>query len=148
MPYRIPVRSTRWGFLTLGLSLYHNHTTRSLVQTQNKDKALQLVRAKLYEMERARLQAIRDTQRSQLIGTGERHERIRTYNYPQGRVTGMLLVPQIIDYLPTIIPLDHRVPVTVYGIESMMEGQLLDQIVDALVMKEQEDYIKSLSESD
>ena len=99
-------------------------------------------------MERARLQAIRDTQRSQLIGTGERHERIRTYNYPQGRVTGMLLVPQIIDYLPTIIPLDHRVPVTVYGIESMMEGQLLDQIVDALVMKEQEDYIKSLSESD
>jgi len=98
-------------------------------QHQNKEKAMQLIRAKLFEMERERLQAIRDTQRKQQIGSGGRHERIRTYNYPQGRIT------------------DHRVPITLHGIAHMMEGRLLDEIVNALVLKEQEEYIKSLSDN-
>ncbi|KAI5424766.1 hypothetical protein KIW84_030814 [Lathyrus oleraceus] len=98
-------------------------------QHMNKAKALKVLCAKLYEMERIRLHSSRSKLRSEQIGSGDRSERIRTYNFPQGRVT------------------DHRVGITYHNIEDVMLGESLDVFIDALLLKEEMDAIATFSSS-
>jgi peptide chain release factor 1 len=93
-------------------------------QHKNKAKALKVLRARLYDMEREKLEAERAGMRKDQVGSGDRSERIRTYNFPQGRVT------------------DHRINLTAYNIDAVMNGEL-DEFVDALVA---DDQAKKLSE--
>jgi len=83
-------------------------------QHKNKAKALKILRARLYEAERAKREAERAAQRKSQVGTGDRSERIRTYNFPQGRCT------------------DHRINLTLYELDRVMSGEALDKIIDAL----------------
>ncbi|KAH9787003.1 PCRF domain-containing protein [Citrus sinensis] len=94
-------------------------------QHMNKAKALKVLCAKLYEMERSRIHLSRSKLRSEQIGSGDRSERIRTYNFPQGRVT------------------DHRVGITHHAISDMMEGENLDIFIDALLLQQEMDAIAS-----
>ncbi|XP_020275294.1 uncharacterized protein LOC109849821 isoform X2 [Asparagus officinalis] len=96
-------------------------------QHMNKAKALKVLRARLYEIERSRLQTSRSKLRMEQIGSGDRSERIRTYNFPQGRVT------------------DHRVGITDHSIEDVLEGERLDVFIDALLLQEEMDAIASFS---
>ncbi|XP_020681932.1 uncharacterized protein LOC110099190 isoform X3 [Dendrobium catenatum] len=96
-------------------------------QHMNKAKALKVLRARLYEIERSRLHMNRSKLRSEQIGSGDRSERIRTYNFPQGRVT------------------DHRVGITQHAIEDVMEGESLDVFIDALLLQEEMDAIATFS---
>ncbi|KAG0463123.1 hypothetical protein HPP92_021599 [Vanilla planifolia] len=96
-------------------------------QHMNKAKALKVLRARLYEIERTRIHTSRSKLRSEQIGSGDRSERIRTYNFPQGRVT------------------DHRVGITHHSIESIMEGESLDVFIDALLLQEEMDAIAAFS---
>jgi len=98
-------------------------------QHKNKAKALKVLCAKLYEMERQRLHSSRSKLRSEQIGSGDRSERIRTYNYPQGRVT------------------DHRVGITYHSIEDIVQGESLDIFFDALILKQEMDAIASFSDT-
>ncbi len=92
-------------------------------QHQNKEKAMRFLRARLYEQEQ-RMQAEKlASERKQQIGSGDRSEKIRTYNFPQDRVT------------------DHRINFTVHYMESILDGNL-DTIVDALLQKEKEEHLK------
>ena len=79
---------------------------------------MKVLRARLFEAERSRLQGVRAADRKSQVGTGDRSERIRTYNFPQGRVT------------------DHRIGLTLHKIERVMLGDL-DDLVDALTAEEQ-----------
>ena len=88
-------------------------------QHKNKAKALKVLRARLYEMERARRDAERAASRKSQVGSGDRSERIRTYNFPQGRVT------------------DHRINLTLYKIDKVISGEALDEIIDALTAEDQ-----------
>ncbi|WP_052045994.1 peptide chain release factor 1 [Candidatus Paracaedibacter symbiosus] len=88
-------------------------------QHKNKAKAMKILRARIYEAERQRQDAERAANRKNQVGSGDRSERIRTYNFPQGRVT------------------DHRVNVTLYKIQLIMEGECLDEIIDVLVAEDQ-----------
>ena len=83
-------------------------------QHKNKARALKVLRARLYEMERQALAAVRAADRKSQVGSGDRSERIRTYNFPQGRVT------------------DHRIGLTLYKIDKIMSGEGLDEIIDAV----------------
>jgi len=87
-------------------------------QHKNKAKAMKILRARIYEHQREQLDAERAESRKSQVGSGDRSERIRTYNFPQGRVT------------------DHRINLTLYKIEKIMEGDI-DEIVDALTAEEQ-----------
>jgi peptide chain release factor 1 len=84
-------------------------------QHKNKAKALKILRARLFEMERMKAEAERAASRKSQVGTGDRSERIRTYNFPQGRVT------------------DHRINLTLYELDKVIAGESLDKLVDALV---------------
>lgn len=86
-------------------------------QHRNRAKALGLLRAKLFDAERQKRDAERAAQRRGQVGTGDRSERIRTYNFPQGRVS------------------DHRINLTLYKLPQVMEGEALGEFVDALVME-------------
>jgi peptide chain release factor 1 len=88
-------------------------------QHRNRSKAMSLLRAKLYDAERQRLDAERAAERRGQVGSGDRSERIRTYNFPQGRVT------------------DHRIDLTLYKLPEVIEGAALDEIIDALVTDHQ-----------
>lgn len=88
-------------------------------QHKNKAKAMKILRARIYEAERQRKEAERAANRKSQVGSGDRSERIRTYNFPQGRVT------------------DHRVNVTLYKIQLIMEGEGLDEIIDVLIAEDQ-----------
>jgi len=88
-------------------------------QHKNKAKALKLLRAKLYEEERERLASARAADRKGQVGSGDRSERIRTYNFPQGRVT------------------DHRINLTLYKLDKVIAGEALGEIVDALITEDQ-----------
>ncbi|WP_207461987.1 peptide chain release factor 1 [Azospirillum sp. SYSU D00513] len=88
-------------------------------QHKNKAKALKVLRARLYELERSAKDAARAADRKNQVGSGDRSERIRTYNFPQGRVT------------------DHRINLTLYKIEKVMAGEALDELVDALTAEDQ-----------
>jgi peptide chain release factor 1 len=83
-------------------------------QHKNKARALKVLRARLYEAERQALAATRAADRKSQVGSGDRSERIRTYNFPQGRVT------------------DHRINLTLYKIDKIMAGEALDEVIDAL----------------
>ena len=83
-------------------------------QHKNKARALKVLRARLYEMERQARHDARAADRKSQVGSGDRSERIRTYNFPQGRVT------------------DHRINLTLYKIDKVMSGEALDEIIDAL----------------
>lgn len=87
-------------------------------QHQNRARAMQILRARLYDMERQRADSERSASRKAQVGSGDRSERIRTYNFPQGRVT------------------DHRINLTLYKLDRMMEGEL-DELVDALIADHQ-----------
>lgn len=88
-------------------------------QHKNKAKALKVLRARLYERERQAREAERAASRKSQVGTGDRSERIRTYNFPQGRVT------------------DHRINMTLYKIDKVMSGEALDEFIDALLAEDQ-----------
>ncbi|OVA13526.1 Peptide chain release factor class I/class II [Macleaya cordata] len=96
-------------------------------QHMNKAKALKVLCAKLYEIERLRIQMSRSKLRSEQIGSGDRSERIRTYNFPQGRVT------------------DHRVGITHHSINDVMQGESLDVFIEALLLQQEMDAIASFS---
>ncbi|GAB4194549.1 MAG: peptide chain release factor 1 [Thalassobaculales bacterium] len=95
-------------------------------QHRNKAKAMVILRARLYEMERARQDAARAADRRSQVGSGDRSERIRTYNFPQGRVT------------------DHRINLTLYEIDKVMTGESLDKIIEALIAEDQSARLASL----
>ena len=88
-------------------------------QHKNKAKALKILRARLYDAERAKRDAERAAHRKSQVGSGDRSERIRTYNFPQGRCT------------------DHRINLTVYKLDKVMEGAALDELIDALTSHDQ-----------
>jgi peptide chain release factor 1 len=88
-------------------------------QHKNKARALKVLRSRLYEMERQARDSARAAQRKSQVGSGDRSERIRTYNFPQGRVT------------------DHRVNLTLYKIDKVMSGEALDEIIDAILAEDQ-----------
>ena len=93
-------------------------------QFQNRDKAMQILRSRLYEAEQQRVSSQWSEERRSQVGTGMRNERIRTYNFPQGRLT------------------DHRIGLTLYKLESVMDGAL-DEIIDALVTADQAERLKN-----
>jgi peptide chain release factor 1 len=92
-------------------------------QHRNRAKALALLRAKLYDLERAKLDAARAAERRGQVGSGDRSERIRTYNFPQGRVS------------------DHRINLTLYKLPQIIEGEALGEIIDALVTEHQAELL-------
>ena len=93
-------------------------------QLQNREKCMRMLASKLYEIEQERIQSENDGMRRSQVGTGMRNERIRTYNFPQGRVT------------------DHRVNLTLYKIDAVMDGAL-DEIIDALATADQAEKLKN-----
>jgi peptide chain release factor 1 len=95
-------------------------------QHKNKAKAMKILKAKLYEAERERADKARATERKGLIGSGDRSERIRTYNFPQGRVT------------------DHRINLTLYKLDKVIAGDDLGDIIDALVTEDQASRLAEL----
>ncbi|MDA8229921.1 MAG: peptide chain release factor 1 [Magnetospirillum sp.] len=88
-------------------------------QHKNKARAMKILRARLYEQSRAAADAERSANRRSQVGSGDRSERIRTYNFPQGRVT------------------DHRINLTLYKIEDVMKGEALDEVIEALITADQ-----------
>ncbi len=98
-------------------------------QHMNRLKAMKILRSRLFEMERQKKQAERASDRRSQIGTGDRSERIRTYNFPQGRVT------------------DHRINLTLYKIQQVMDGEGLDEIINALIEADQEEKISNFQEN-
>jgi peptide chain release factor 1 len=88
-------------------------------QHRNRAKAMAVLRTRLYDFERQKLDAARAAERRGQVGTGDRSERIRTYNFPQGRVS------------------DHRINLTLYKLPQIMEGEALGEIIDALVAEHQ-----------
>jgi peptide chain release factor 1 len=95
-------------------------------QHKNKAKGMKVLRARLYDLERQQKEAERAKDRQSQIGSGDRSERIRTYNFPQGRVT------------------DHRINLTLYKLEQVMAGEALIEIIDALTAEDQADKLASL----
>ena len=96
-------------------------------QHKNRAKAMKILRARLYDAERQRLDAERAASRKGQVGSGDRSERIRTYNFPQSRVT------------------DHRINLTLYNLAEIMEGRGLDDIVDALIADDEASRLAELA---
>ena len=99
-------------------------------QHKNKAHAMKLLKAKLYDMERSRVDSARAADRKSMVGSGDRSERIRTYNFPQGRVT------------------DHRINLTLYNLPRIISGDALGEIVDALVAQDQADRLAEYEASE
>ena len=95
-------------------------------QHKNKAKGMKILRARLYELERSRIDQERSADRKSKIGTGDRSERIRTYNFPQGRVT------------------DHRINLTLHKLEEFLEGEAFDEMIESLSLKAQEESLSKL----
>ncbi len=96
-------------------------------QHKNKAKGMKILRARLYELERSRIEKERSNDRKNKIGTGDRSERIRTYNFPQGRVT------------------DHRINLTLHKLEEFLEGEIFDEMIEALTLQAQEERLGILN---
>ena len=96
-------------------------------QHKNKAKGMKILRARLYELERSRIDQERSKDRKSKIGTGDRSERIRTYNFPQGRIT------------------DHRINLTLHKLEEFLEGEVFDEIIESLTLKAQEESLNNLN---
>ncbi|HYJ83418.1 MAG TPA: peptide chain release factor 1 [Allosphingosinicella sp.] len=98
-------------------------------QHKNKAKALKVLRTRLYEQERERLASERAGARKSMVGSGDRSERIRTYNFPQGRVT------------------DHRINLTLHKLDAILEGPGLGELVDALASEDEAERLAGLDEA-
>jgi peptide chain release factor 1 len=98
-------------------------------QHKNKAKALKVLRTRLYEAERERLASERAGARKSMVGSGDRSERIRTYNFPQGRVT------------------DHRINLTLHRLTEILEGPGLEEVVSALIAEDEAQRLAQLSEA-
>ena len=98
-------------------------------QCQNREKAMRLLASRLYEAEREKRESAYDAERRSQVGSGDRSQRIRTYNFPQGRVT------------------DHRIGLTLYKIDAIMDGAL-DELIDALVTADQAEKLKQGQEAE
>ena len=95
-------------------------------QIRNKEKGLKILRSRIYELERQKRDDERSKDRKSKIGTGDRSERIRTYNFPQGRVT------------------DHRINLTLHKLSEFMEGEIFDEMIENLVIQAQEDELSNI----
>jgi peptide chain release factor 1 len=98
-------------------------------QLQNKLRAMSILRARLYEMEEQKRQAAEKASRRAQVGTGERSEKIRTYNYPQSRVT------------------DHRINVSSHNLQAVLEGDL-DIFIDEMAQREESDRLAAIESED
>ncbi len=96
-------------------------------QHKNKAKGMKILRARLYELERSRIEQERSQDRKSKIGSGDRSERIRTYNFPQGRVT------------------DHRINLTLHKLEEFLQGEAFDEMIESLTLQAQEDSLSNLT---
>ena len=97
-------------------------------QHKNKEKAMKVLRARLYEAERLRIHEERAAERKDMVGSGDRSERIRTYNYPQSRVS------------------DHRINLTLYKLNEIVAGDALDELIDALITQDRADRLAALQD--
>ena len=95
-------------------------------QHKNKAKGMKILRSRIYELERSRIDRERSQDRKTKIGTGDRSERIRTYNFPQGRVT------------------DHRINLTLHKLEEFLEGEAFDEMIETLTLQAQEESLSKL----
>ena len=95
-------------------------------QIRNKEKGLKILRSRIYELERQKRDEERSKDRKNKIGTGDRSERIRTYNFPQGRVT------------------DHRINFTLHKLSEFMEGEIFDEMIENLVIQAQENELSNI----
>tara|TARA_B100001121_G_scaffold6477_1_gene5511 strand:- start:2593 stop:3669 length:1077 start_codon:yes stop_codon:yes gene_type:complete len=95
-------------------------------QIRNKEKGLKILRSRIYEFERKKIEDVRSKDRKNKIGTGDRSERIRTYNFPQGRVT------------------DHRINLTLHKLEDFLEGEIFDEMVENLNLQAQDEKLRNL----
>ena len=96
-------------------------------QIRNKEKGLKILRSRIYELERQKKEDERSKDRKSKIGTGDRSERIRTYNFPQGRVT------------------DHRINLTLHKLQEFLDGEIFDEMIEALNLQAQEEKLKNLN---
>jgi peptide chain release factor 1 len=96
-------------------------------QIRNKEKGLKILRSRIYELERKKKEDERSKYRKSKIGTGDRSERIRTYNFPQGRVT------------------DHRINLTLHKLAEFMEGEIFDEMIENLNLQAQQEKIENLN---
>ena len=96
-------------------------------QIRNKEKGLKILRSRIYDYERQKIDQERSKDRKSKIGTGDRSERIRTYNFPQGRVT------------------DHRINLTLHKLEEFMEGEIFDEMIESLSLQAQMDELNKLN---
>ncbi len=96
-------------------------------QIRNREKALKILRSRLYEFERKKIDDQRSRDRKSKIGSGDRSERIRTYNFPQGRVT------------------DHRINLTLHKLEEFMQGEIFDEVIENLNLQAQEELLQNLN---
>ena len=88
---------------------------------------MKILRSRLYELERSRIENERSKDRKSKIGSGDRSERIRTYNFPQGRVT------------------DHRINLTLHKLDEFLEGEVFDEVIEALTLQAQEESLNILN---
>ena len=95
-------------------------------QIRNREKGLKILRSRVYDYERQKIDQERSKDRKSKIGTGDRSERIRTYNYPQGRVT------------------DHRINLTLHKLEEFMEGEIFDEMIESLSLQAQQDELNKI----
>ena len=96
-------------------------------QIRNREKGLKILRSRIYEHERQKLDEARSKDRKNKIGTGDRSERIRTYNFPQGRVT------------------DHRINFTLHKLDEFMQGEIFEEMIENLTLRAQEEELKKLN---
>ena len=96
-------------------------------QIRNKEKGLKILRSRIYDFERQKIDSQRSKDRKSKIGTGDRSERIRTYNFPQGRVT------------------DHRINLTLHKLEEFMEGEIFDQMIENLSLQAQQEELNKIN---
>ena len=104
-------------------------TSSEKSQHQNRARAMEVLRARLYDMERQRKDAERAAERKGQVGSGDRSERIRTYNFPQGRVT------------------DHRINLTLHKLDAILEGPGLGELIDALIAEDEAQRLAGLEEA-
>ena len=96
-------------------------------QIRNKEKGLKILRSRIYDFERQKIDQERSKDRKSKIGSGDRSERIRTYNFPQGRVT------------------DHRINLTFHKLEEFLDGEVFDEMIEALTLQAQQESLNILN---
>ena len=96
-------------------------------QIRNKEKGMKILKSRIYDYERQKIDLERSKDRKSKIGTGDRSERIRTYNFPQGRVT------------------DHRINLTLHKLEDFMEGEIFDEMVENLSLQAQQEELSKIN---